>query len=102
MPCHLCALGAEGVSIKLLNTLCGMSVTDINAGCCGLSGTFGMQAKNRELSAKIGSNMADAFNKTKTKYAMTECSACKMQIEHLTGKIVRHPIKALAAAYGLI
>ena len=55
MPCHLCALGAEGVSIKLLDKLCGTAVTDINAGCCGLAGTFGMQAKNRDLSNQIAS-----------------------------------------------
>ncbi|MDO8303064.1 MAG: heterodisulfide reductase-related iron-sulfur binding cluster, partial [Sedimentisphaerales bacterium] len=101
MPCHLCALGAEGVSIKLLDKLCGTAVTDINAGCCGLSGTFGMQAKNRQLSTKIGSQMAAALGAASGKYAMTECSACKMQIEHLTDKIVKHPIKVLAEAYGL-
>lgn len=101
MPCHLCALGAEGVSIKLLDKLCGAAVTDINAGCCGLSGTFGMQAKNRELSNRIGSQMAAALNASKANCAMTECSACKMQIEHLTDKTVQHPIKVVAQAYGL-
>ena len=101
MPCHLCALGAEGASIKLLDKLCGAAVTDINAGCCGLAGTFGMQAKNRDLSNQIGSQMAAALGAAKAKYAMTECSACKMQIEHLTDKIVKHPIKVLAEAYGL-
>jgi Fe-S oxidoreductase len=101
MPCHLCALGAEGVSIKLLDTLCGAVITDIDAGCCGLSGTFGMQTKNRDLSNQIGSQMAAALGATSAKYAMTECSACKMQIEHLSDKVVKHPIKILAAAYGL-
>jgi anaerobic glycerol-3-phosphate dehydrogenase C subunit len=102
MPCHLCALGAECISINLLNKLCGAAVTDINAGCCGLAGTFGMQAKNRELSDQIGSQLAAALGAAKTKYAITECSACKMQIEHLTDKIVKHPIKILAQAYGLV
>jgi anaerobic glycerol-3-phosphate dehydrogenase C subunit len=101
MPCHMCALGGEGASIKLLYKLCGSAVTDINAGCCGLAGTFGMQAKNRDLSADIGAQMAAALGATKGKYAMTECSACKMQIEHLTDKVVKHPIKVLAQAYGL-
>ena len=101
MPCHLCALGVEGASIRLLNKLCSTAVTDINAGCCGLAGTFGMQAKNRELSNQISTQMVAALGATKTKYALTECSACKMQIEHLTDKIVRHPIKILAEAYGL-
>ncbi len=101
MPCHLCALGVEGASIRLLNKLCSTAVTDINAGCCGLAGTFGMQAKNRELSNQISTQMVAALGATKTKYALTECSACKVQIEHLTDKLVQHPIKILAEAYGL-
>jgi anaerobic glycerol-3-phosphate dehydrogenase C subunit len=101
-PCHLCALGAEGVSIKLLSKLCGATITDINAGCCGLSGTFGMQAKNRDLSNQIGSQMAAALNEIQTSCAMTECSACKIQIEHLTDKTVKHPIEVLAQAYGFL
>jgi len=60
-----------------------------------------MQAKNRGLSDQIGSQLAAALGATKTKYALTECSACKMQIEHLTDKVIKHPIKVLAEAYGL-
>ena len=34
--------------------------------------------------------------------ALTECSTCRMQIEHGAGKRALHPIKLLAMAYGLI
>ena len=45
--------------------------------------------------------MAEALNAAGKKFVMTECAACKMQIEQLTGKKVVHPIKVLAKAYGL-
>ncbi len=49
LPCHLCAVGDETASIRLLQELCGVKVVDLKAGCCGLAGTFGMQKKNYEL-----------------------------------------------------
>jgi len=100
-PCHLKAMGTAGKSIGLLADIAGVKVTDVNAGCCGLSGTFGMQKKNYDLSLEIGRTLADAINAADQPQALTECAACKMQIEHLTDKEVLHPIKVLAKAYGL-
>jgi anaerobic glycerol-3-phosphate dehydrogenase C subunit len=101
-PCHMCAMGLAGNSIELLNKLARAKITDINAGCCGLAGTCGMQKKNYDLSVKIGKEMTDAIAAMDTEYVLTECAACKMQIEQLTDKKVLHPIKILAHAYGLI
>jgi anaerobic glycerol-3-phosphate dehydrogenase C subunit len=99
LPCHLCAVGNGTESIKLLQELCGINVVDLKAGCCGLAGTFGMQKKNYELSSQIAAGLKEALEKTPTKYVLTECAACKMQIEYISDKIVRHPIKVLAEAY---
>jgi len=98
-PCHLLAMGAGGASVKLLEKLCGLKVADINAGCCGLAGTFGMQKKNYELSSQIAARLKEALDKSPAKYVLTECAACKMQIEHISGKTAVHPIKILAEAY---
>ena len=99
LPCHLCAVGNGTASIKLLQELCGASVVDLQAGCCGLAGTFGMQKKNYELSSKIAAGLKEALEKTPTKYVLTECAACKMQIEHISDKKVVHPIKVFAERY---
>jgi len=60
LPCHLCAVGNGTASIKLLQELCGISVVDLKAGCCGLAGTFGMQKKNYELSSHIAAGLKEA------------------------------------------
>jgi FAD/FMN-containing dehydrogenase/Fe-S oxidoreductase len=101
LPCHLCAVGNGTASIKLLQELFGVNVTDLKAGCCGLAGTFGMQKKNYELSSQIAKGLKEALEKSPTKNVLTECSACKMQIEHISDCMVRHPIKILAGSYGL-
>jgi glycerol-3-phosphate dehydrogenase subunit C len=92
-------VGNETASIKLLQELCGVKLTDLKAGCCGIAGTFGMQKKNYELSSKIAASLKDALKKSPVENVLTECSTCKMQIEHISDCYVRHPIKVLAEAY---
>jgi Fe-S oxidoreductase len=99
LPCHLCAAGLEGASIKLLQEHCGIQVTDLAAGCCGIAGTFGMQKKNAELSSKISENLKRALEQSPSQNVLTECAACKMQIEHISDCTTRHPIKVLAELY---
>jgi glycerol-3-phosphate dehydrogenase subunit C len=59
-----------------------------------------MQQKNYELSEQIANSLKDALNNTSAQYVLTECAACGMQIEHVSGKHSIHPIKVLAKAYG--
>jgi len=99
LPCHLCAISDEIASVKLLQEHCGAKVVELNAGCCGLAGTFGMQKKNYELSSQISANLKEVLEKSPVENVLTECAACKMQIEHISNKTVQHPIKILAEAY---
>jgi FAD/FMN-containing dehydrogenase/Fe-S oxidoreductase len=101
LPCHLCALGDDTVTLRLLRDHFHIDVTDLKAGCCGLSGTFGMQTKNHDLSAQIGESLRAALQSAPTQSILTECAACKMQIEHLAPATATHPIKIIARAYGL-
>jgi FAD/FMN-containing dehydrogenase/Fe-S oxidoreductase len=96
LPCHLLTVGQKDASIKLLKALCGIKVTDLDAGCCGLAGTFGMQKKNYQLSSDISSGLKKALENSHIKNVLTECAACKMQIEHISNCTATHPIKILA------
>ena len=99
LPCHLCAVGNGRATIELFRRLCKAEVIDIQAGCCGIAGTFGMQKKNYELSTRIAANVKKTLEKSEIDLVLTECSACKMQLEHISDKTVTHPIKILAQAY---
>ncbi|MHC4460778.1 MAG: anaerobic glycerol-3-phosphate dehydrogenase subunit C [Planctomycetota bacterium] len=100
-PCHLYSFGGGRASIELLKGLCPILITELNAGCCGLAGTFGMQRKNYDLSSKISERLKKALESYKTRYVLTECSACKMQMEDISEAKVMHPIKVLAEAYSI-
>jgi FAD/FMN-containing dehydrogenase/Fe-S oxidoreductase len=98
-PCHLRVVGDGTASIKLLQELCGVKVIDLDAGCCGIAGTFGFNKKNYELSEQMAARLKESLEKSPIKNVLTECAACKMQIEHISGATVVHPIKVLAEAY---
>jgi len=97
-PCHLMAINGNA-GVELLRRLCGVSVDELKAGCCGLAGTFGMQEKNYDLSFKIAEKFKQSLEAAPADYVLTECAACKMQIEHLSGRQAIHPIKILAECY---
>jgi Fe-S oxidoreductase len=61
-----------------------------------------MQKKNYELSEQIAQSLKIALENTPAQCVLTECAACGMQIEHISGKLAIHPIKVLARAYGPI
>jgi anaerobic glycerol-3-phosphate dehydrogenase C subunit len=100
--CHLFALERKPASIEVLKELAGIEAGELDGGCCGIAGTFGMQKKNYELSMKIGRRLAEKIKESNADVILTECSTCKMQIEHTTGRKVEHPIKILAKVCGLI
>ena len=102
MPCHMYPISTDPPAVELTEKLLSARTILLDAGCCGLAGTYGMQKKNAELSEKISQNLRDAVNKLNVDSVLTECAACKMQIEHLTGKKVIHPVKILAKACGLL
>ena len=94
-PCHLRPLREGALTVRLLKDLCGIEVRDLNGSCCGLAGTAGMQAKNRDLSAAIGKSLKAAIDDYQPDLILTECAACKMQIETLCTAQVLHPVQLL-------
>jgi len=94
-PCHLKSLRPAHQSLQILDRA-GVKVRDLKSGCCGLAGTAGMQQKNRDLASAIGKPLKEAIERSGAEVIVTECAACRMQIEHLGGKPVQHPIKLLA------
>ena len=99
-PCHLRVLDPVGFGPKVLQLVPGIEVEQIEAGCSGMAGTWGMQKKNYRNSLRIGWPLISAMRTAKVSIATTECSACKMQIEHGSGRKTIHPLKLMAYAYG--
>ncbi|HPZ84225.1 MAG TPA: hypothetical protein PL064_12365, partial [Thermogutta sp.] len=60
-----------------------------------------IKAKNFRTSLRLGWSIISHLRDPAIQAASTECSACRIQLEQGTTKPTLHPIKVLAAAYGL-
>lgn len=104
-PCHLRAQGIGTPSIRLLRLIPGVSVDDLDAGCCGLSGSFGFKQEKYELAMQIGSPLFRRVQQGADEGAFevmaTECGGCQVQIQHGSGVKAEHPVWTLLQAYGL-
>jgi Fe-S oxidoreductase len=102
MPCHLKALQVGAPGENLLRLIPGLRIQHIEAGCSGMAGTFGMRRVNYRSSLRAGWGLISRLRDPEIQAGVTECSACKIQMEQGTTKPTIHPLKLLALAYGLM
>ena len=100
-PCHLRALQIGKPSVELLRLIPELPIADLDGGCCGMAGTFGLRKKNYDLSMLIGRPLFEQIKGLEVRYGLTECSSCAMQLHQGSGKRFLHPIQVLHRAYGL-
>lgn len=97
-PCHL---RAQGMGLPALDMLqkAGLNIVNADAGCCGMSGSYGFHKENYETSMKIGADLFNAIKADDYHKAVCDCGTCREQIKHGTGIKTAHPIQILAKAY---
>jgi len=93
--CHQKALAGTAATMALLGSIPGADVTEVDAGCCGMAGSFGFEAEHYELSMSIGE--LRLFPAVRAQAAETIIAAtgvsCRQQIAHGTGRPARHPLE---------
>ena len=85
--------GADA-SLELMRTF-GFDVDLIDAGCCGMAGTFGYDAEHYDLSMQVGElKLFPAIRELAAAQAniVSSGSACRLQIKQGIGKSVEHPL----------
>jgi Fe-S oxidoreductase len=95
--CHQKALAGTSATTALLRSIPGAEVIEVDAGCCGMAGSFGFEAEHYELSMSIGELRlfpAIRAEALETIIAATGVS-CRQQIEHGTGRPARHPLEVI-------
>jgi glycerol-3-phosphate dehydrogenase subunit C len=102
-PCHLKVMGEELVDrrLKLLRSIPGLSVTQIQRGCCGMGGTFGTKRSNYSMSMRIGQPLFEGIAELTPDLVATDCPGCQLQIQQGTGLTVIHPIQIIGESFGL-
>ncbi len=76
----------------------GFDVDVIDAGCCGMAGTFGYDAEHYELSMQIGElgvlpKIREQNAENSEQGVVSTGSACRIQIKHGTGIKAKHPLE---------
>jgi len=97
-PCHLRSLNIGLPALEILRLIPGLQLDNVDADCCGLGGTFGFKKEKYEISQEIGKDLAEAIDRLNPEVVLTDCEGCRMQIRHLTGLKVLHPIQILRDA----
>jgi FAD/FMN-containing dehydrogenase/Fe-S oxidoreductase len=98
--CHQKAVTGTAATVALLRAIPGAEVTEVDAGCCGMAGSFGFEAEHYELSMRIGELRlfpAVRAEPGETIIAATGVS-CRQQIAHGTGRAARHPLEIVRSA----
>jgi len=102
VPCHVKALGVMPAGPKLLGLIPGVRLFPIDKSCSGMAGGYGLTKANYLPSLAAGKPMLDEMRRPRVMFGSTECGACRMQIQHGSGKRTMHPVQYLALAYGLM
>lgn len=96
LPCHARVAGLGASAGALLAEVPGLSLVPLPDGCCGIAGSAGMRRAKYPLAMQIGAPLFEAIRAEGIQGSVTECSACRLQLQHGSGKPSYHPLHLLA------
>jgi Fe-S oxidoreductase len=95
--CHQKALVGPRGSADALRLVPDLSVEVLDAGCCGMAGSFGYEKAHYDVSVKIANlALVPAVNADTTATVVATGTSCRHQIRDLTGREALHPLEVLA------
>ena len=98
--CHQKAASALSSSVRLLGKLPGAQLNVLDAGCCGMAGSFGFERDHYDLSMQIGEMRLFPAVRSAPDDALIAATgvSCRQQIVHGTGRKAEHPVVLLHRA----
>jgi FAD/FMN-containing dehydrogenase/Fe-S oxidoreductase len=98
--CHQKALAGTAATVALLERIPGAEVTELDAGCCGMAGSFGFESEHYPLSMQIGESRLFPALRGEDSGALVAATgvSCRQQIAHGTGREARHPVELVREA----
>jgi Fe-S oxidoreductase len=96
--CHQKALRGVQASADALRLVPGLEVAVLDAGCCGMAGSFGFEKDHYDLSVSIAKlALLPALNAEPEALMVAPGTSCRHQIKDLTGRQALHPMQVLAS-----
>lgn len=98
--CHQKALEGRGALVELLESITEEEVRFVDAGCCGMAGSFGYEAEHYRHSRKMAERklVPAVEDASPTTRVVAPGISCRQQIRHFTRSEVRHPARTIADA----
>jgi Fe-S oxidoreductase len=97
--CHQRAMGLSASALALLSRIPGAAVTDLDAGCCGMAGSFGYAKEHYDVSRAIGElKLFPAARALAADGALVAAgTSCRHQVAQFTDVKAVHPAVLLRA-----
>jgi Fe-S oxidoreductase len=98
--CHQKAEAGTASTVALLSRIPGVTVDELDAGCCGMAGSFGFESEHYDVSLQVGEDRlfpAVRAAAEETVIAATGVS-CRQQIFHGTERNAWHPVELVLEA----
>jgi FAD/FMN-containing dehydrogenase/Fe-S oxidoreductase len=91
--CHQKSMGLLAPAKSLLESIPGSTVVDLDAGCCGMAGSFGYAAAHFDVSRAIGERklLPAVRNKKPGSVVVAAGTSCRHQVQDFTGERAVHP-----------
>jgi len=91
--CHQKSMGLLPATVSLLSRIPSATVTDLDAGCCGMAGSFGYSREHYEVSRTIaGRRLLPAAQAMKPgEVLVAPGTSCRHQVAELGGVTALHP-----------
>jgi Fe-S oxidoreductase len=95
--CHQRSLVGMNPTLQLLRRIPGAEVIDLDAGCCGMAGSFGYEKEHYEISRMVGEQrLFPALREADADAVIVAPGfSCRLQIAHFTGRTALHPATLL-------
>jgi FAD/FMN-containing dehydrogenase/Fe-S oxidoreductase len=95
--CHQRSMGLAAPAKALLSRVPGATVTDLDAGCCGMAGSFGYTRDHYEVSRAIGERkLLPAARALDARSVLVAAgTSCRHQVHDLAGVRALHPAELL-------
>lgn len=95
--CHQCSLVGNAPTLRVLRRLPGATVLDLDAGCCGMAGSFGYEKEHYDISRLVGEQRLFPALRQADPGAVIVAPgfSCRLQISHFTGRQAIHPAELL-------
>lgn len=100
-PCQQQGHWVGKPALELLALVPGLQVTEMNARCCGIAGTYGLKVEKYDISMAVGRDLFDQVQASGAASVACDSETCRWQIAHGTERPSMHPIEYLHRAYGL-